>query len=300
MDENKDILYEPQMIGAVYYLLGKFNNRFSDRPEFISLVTDEMFSEPGLDRCHSASWKTLCAVFLDILNKAVSIKSTRKKELSSTLNGIGNLTRIMLNLEDYVEDDSPTLPLRLPLFNANYSNELTSAKDNLCAEYIHFVYGGSSLISLVCDAASEYLKKLNSCVFNLRYPANPDAHWNQSVGDLYDMRSWCFVDGSGTVRSDEKQLGQNILWSNYPKLQAKGIVGPGFYLLSDFDGYLLHSLYDRSITYYLSNPKINYEYGMIGTNMVLPSSSNRYRLGTWVSNGKTNIYYWYGNQWNIA
>ena len=292
-----DLLCEWQMLKSIGL---NDDNMFywdgDDRPQFLPIVS-QIFQHANIDRCHSASWQMLCMVVIDMLNRG---RFLFLGELGATW-GLLTLNKIMRNLVQYYNNErtlfSGILPAIPQGIESMYFKNLDKKQEALSEAYASALR--NNRLASVKVPANNYLKQLNSCVFNLRYPAKPAYCWNQSVGGAYDPRRWCYVDENGTVLSDEKNSNKSVSCINYSPVFGKiGMCQKGYYLLSEFDGYLLFQLHDQFIASLLEDVYLYFAHGLLDGHRVMASSSNEFmNTQRWESGGDVFIYYLYNNQW---
>lgn len=299
---NMDVLCMPQVLNSIKL---DTNNVFywegSDRPNFLPIVTQEVFCQENTDRCHSVSWQMLCNIVIDILNggKTSFLSFNTYAEW-----GFWFLNKTMGKLVPYYKKEQPLYPNILPAITEGIENKYFDRLDDL--QYA-LAKGYETALKKnewqsVKGLAYQYLERLNSCIFNLRYPAVPDYDWNQSVGGAYDPRRWCYVDGKGNVLSDEKNPTQTIDCKNYSSVfRAIGKCNEGYYLLSEFDGFLLRKMHHKNLVAILKEPHLYFAHGLLDGHRVMASSGNEFEnTQNWKPDGDANIYYLYKNQWFLA
>lgn len=292
------LLCERQMLNGIE--LNKENKFFwrgSDRPNFLPIVTQAVFCQEDIDRCHSASWQMLCLVVIDILNNG---RYKVLDKIGATII-LESFDIIMKDLVNYYNNEQTLFPDILPaipqVIVSAYSVALDQSLNDLSQQFEAALK--KNRLNGVIPYVYKYLSLLNSCVFNLRYPAVPAFRWNQSVGGAYDPRRWCYVDGDGNVISNEKTLDQSVPYKDYDIVFRKiDMRQEGYYLLSEFDGYLLHQLKNQSFTSLLEDTYLYFMHGLLDNHRVMASSSNKFRnKQNWESGGDVTIYYLYDKQW---
>lgn len=260
-----------------------------ERPGFKSFITNYM-NLPRVNRCHSVSFYLLSAVLCDLANNSESPEDFKAAVgyLAETFGaGVAGYPVPNENIPDKSKRDY------LNQLDA-YTAELQEAAEN--------AVNGSDFKNELLN----FLSHLNSCPFNLRYPSKPTVNWNQSVGDTFDPRMWCYVNEDGKVISDDTMFKLRPV-SVEAYCRKRGLAATqvrennGFYILNARDGYLLGRLIDMGqflSEEYLEDPPLKLTQSIEDEIPYLASSSNMYPVKKDVEY-EDSAYYWYLNQWMI-
>lgn len=282
-----------QMVGKIYW--DPANGQFyidNKRPAFKKCVTRYMNN--GQNRCHTISFHLLSVLLCDFANNLNQNKFISAVNHMKTTFGVG--------IQGFYNGGG--IPRRSV---TTYSNQLV----NIVAKLVNKIrtsQGGAQIE----NPLSQFLSHLNSCPYNLRYPVNANVNWNQAVGEAFDPRMWCYVDGNGDVVSDDRSLPRLFRTNLQAYCAGRGManmpadVGAGFYLLDRGDCYLMRRMFGLAARGFLSQMFINNPQLFLSTSVsatgveYLPSSSNNYPVQ--LNNPfQASIYYYdmFTNQWQL-
>lgn len=289
----QDILNDSsQMVGKIYWdaQAGKYDID-NKRPAFKKFV--RRYMNTGQNRCHSISFYLLSVLMCDFANFLPTVNAFQAA-----------VTHMELTFGTGIAAVNGTgIPIRI---RNTYINQLINYGNKLRTGI-----GNAQTKDQVENPLSQFLSHLNSCPFNLRYPGNPGANWNQAVGECFDPKMWCYADAAGNVVSDDRSL--NV--PGVPLLQycqtsrfllgRSPAVGAGFYVLSQGDGYLLARMFDLArqgflSAQYLASPQLEIATSITGQGGTpyLASSSNMYAVQQ-PDPYQSNVYYWHHGQWQL-
>lgn len=296
MERTRDM--EFQMVGKIFW--DPQNRQFdidNKRPAFKRFV--RRYMNNGQNRCHSISFYLLSVLLCDFsnnLNQATLQAAIRHMQATFGY-GIG------------MNYSGAAIPWRS---SVTYIRQLNNYVTRLCNKINRAA--GPHLIE---NELSQFLSHLNSCPYNLRYPVNVNANWNQAVGEDFDPRMWCYVDAAGNVISDDQSLTPApTAFGNYCAARGRGalpaVVGAGFYLLEKADNFLVSRMFDLATQGFLSQQYLNAPQLFLSSSVTtangnipanvpyLPSSSNNYPVQA-NNPFQANIYFYdtFSRQWKL-
>jgi hypothetical protein len=153
------------------------------RPPFKSFVTNIM-KQYKMDRCHSISYELISSVLCDFLNNLAA----------------DSFSCALSYLTDTFADALSSVLAACDFSYHGAYYDFNRTLENLGRKLEAAV--SSDQKNDIITTANNYLYHINSAPDNLRYPKNPDYHWNQSVSSSFDPFAWCYIE-EALVMGDE-------------------------------------------------------------------------------------------------